>query len=587
MRWGMDYGFGVNKMRVYLPEWFTKDTEGRRVRWEYQILRRGGGNSKATMKEGGYSGAGWTQFEKYEGSMGDQSFVRVGTNRNLGYVDITFKAPTNFLPVVIRFKRNIYRANGVSRSFDVNNLFPQDNLVSPHSIVVGSTSVIGENDGNGNLNDNLILSRKLFQLSGGRRLCSNLYSKPIESRNFGPNRRYAFSSFTQADLFVSSMCINPQAETFVAHETLDGSQHFINHEFEENAEFPIISTNDLSVTDPNTVALNDKRLLRTDFIPFIGKGLFNNVLQGGQDVVDLNSYFKSSDQAGMLAGTVIDFGPINDNLEREFKLLLAIHGENGLNFGGGSQQGKVSTQNNARVFLANHLYFDEDDIGGDLFGVIQDNPLSIARTYHTSLNAKIYQIDIKLNRRRLSNPKTKHGMLFGKIPGFIQLECGNVSSELHYIFGKVGKFNTKINDDEAKMGKKIGDAMYNAYMKAAQVESQFNTNAQAPDNTFEEKYRDLWNGLFTQPRGASSIIPFVLTYIKMDLVHYDPTNNALTPITGDDKGQQVWAKYIISKAQTIKETFKSKANQIHTNLNEEMLKQGLGFNGYWKILPKK
>jgi len=591
MRWGMDYGYGVNKMRVYLPKYFTHDTEGRRTRWGYKILRRGEVNPKGKVGSGDntiFKGAGWIQDDSYEGSSNDQEFVRVSTNRNLGYVTIEFLAVTNFLPVVIRFYRNIYRVNGISRPYDVNNLFPQDGLRSPHCVVVGPDSpVLVGNDGNGDLATNIILSRKLFQLdSNGFQRTSNLFSKPIAHKTYTKNRQYAFAPFTQADLFVSAMCINPQVEAIVANETLDGTENFVYKGFEPQQDFPQLPTAPLTIANDNIGDI-DPRLFATEFIPLKGLGLKGDIFDGAKEQESLfrfREFLASGASMGSLAQTIFDSGPITDVLNRDFKILLAVYGAIGGNFDI-PEKPTMDARNPARVFLADHLYVDDKD-DGKKWGMIEGNPISSAQVYKKTdgNNAKIYEIDIKLSRKgKTDDPNSwNQGMLCGKIPGFIYIDNGLRTQDLHYIFGKVGKFNTKIDDKKVKFYDQNGDVIFGTYMKQADVKNQFNTYAQnSSSELFENYYKDQWNGMFTQVRGASPIIPFVLTYIRTASWVYH--SNALN-ILREQKKEALWGINAISAAESIKDSIKNNVASVPTNLDPEQIKQGLKFEKFWKYL---
>ena len=108
--------------------------------------------------------AGWVQENgQYESFGSDKDIVSVSKDSNRGFIQIKFNAPTNFLPVILRIRRAIYRTNGVRRKYDVNNLFPQDSLYNS-SCIWAQDGRFGQNDGNGSLQHNIVLSRKLFQL---------------------------------------------------------------------------------------------------------------------------------------------------------------------------------------------------------------------------------------------------------------------------------------------------------------------------------------------------------------------------------------------------------------------------------------
>ena len=129
---------------------------------------------------------------------------------------------------------------------------------------------------------------------------------------------------------------------------------------------------------------------------------------------------------------------------------------------------------------------------------------------------------------------------------------------------------------------KIERIVGNEIITNIDVENQFNTHAKnGSSELYENYYKDQWNGMFTQARGASPIIPFVLTYIRTASWIY---HNATLGIMREQKKEALWGINAISAAETIKDSIKNNVASLPTNLDPEQIKQGLKFEKFWKYL---
>lgn len=502
---------GFDKDLEYvLPPWFLYDDLGDRVDWSVSVVERSDAAPNSPLAA--IDGAGWAQDDDGGLHVGpwtarknsDKAIISVRKNNSRDGFYLKSAGVTNYLPAMIRVTRKIPSTNGISKKGHLYSLFPMAGPRQPREIIVNNDDPNSpnqnsqKNQGNNSRQERTLLSRTLF--FGG---VTSLNTRRIPIDGLTESINDSCVPWTQSDLFARVMVLSPAVSVGVGNMNLDGSE--------------FMAPESAQLAGADSMNKHGRYTRQSRFNRDVYPKLFIPNLEVEMPALNIDNL---RNQLWLGAGgdatperTIIDFGPLSENVNRKFRIYFNFH------------KGQAAPQNESSFEPAGHPYVyvaaypvDQHakrilDMGAGTYNFLKSPGHQVPKRCN---NSNTYYIELELN-----NSKSITTAL-----GFIQLFIEfkpDISSRIrnnHPYFQTAGRNSMKIDNDDDwffhKGLQEIRDAVFLPYHLPKDPKAFCGGDEYYADKVTEQ------GGLYTQLRGTEPIIPAFVEYMQHSPLVWDP-----------------------------------------------------------------